>query len=272
MAAAAHTLSSGTTRDVSSGTTRDISEAEHTSRLFVRMHRHGDQAAREELIESFTPLSRKLARRYRNTSEPWEDLCQVAQVGLIKAVDGFDPFRGFPFASYAIPTILGELRRYFRGASWAVRVPRATQERALEIRDAERALGDELGRKPNVSEIAQFMEISFEEALDALQALRALGSVSLDAPRGDESGEGATSYAERVGNDDPHYELVEQDVDLAAALPSLKSRQREILRLRFFEELSQRQIAEQIGVSQMQVSRLLAGCVEDLRKLTGAAA
>jgi len=255
-----------------SATTAADEAAWRARRLFVRWHRDGDREAREELIARFTPLSRKLARRYRNTSEPWDDLCQVAQLGLVKAVDGFDPTRGFPFASYAIPTILGELRRHFRGASWAVRVPRAIQERALEVRDGERALADEYGRSPTVAELARFMELTVEETLDAMHALRALGSVSLDAPRGSEDRGEATTYAETMGAEDPRYELVEQDVDLAAALPELESRQREILRLRFFDELTQRQIAERIGVSQMQVSRLLAQCVSDLRELTGASA
>ncbi len=242
--------------------------ARRTARLFARLRR-GDCVAREELITNFSPLSRRLARRYRNTSEPWEDLCQVAQLGLVKAVDGFDPDRGFPFASYAIPTILGELRRHFRSASWAVRVPRSVQERALEVRDAERALTDEQGHSPTVPELAQFMELSVEETLDALQALRALGSVSLDAPRGGEGAdETASSYAETIGAVDKRYELVELDTDLCAALGKLEDRQREILRLRFFEDMSQREIAQHIGVSQMQVSRLLGQCVSELQELT----
>ncbi len=250
----------------------DSTTSGQNRRLFMRWRRDGDQAARAELIAIFSPLARKLARRYRNTSEPWEDLCQIAQLGLVKAVDGYDPERGFPFASYAIPTILGELRRYFRSASWAVRVPRAMQERALEARDAERALAEEHGRSPTVSELAQFMELSVEETLDAMQALRALGSVSLDAPRRGDTGDDAVSYAESIGEEDPRYELVELDADLAGALAQLEPRQKEILRLRFFEELTQRQIAERIGVSQMQVSRLLSQCVGELRALTHAAA
>ena len=255
----------------SAGSASGSASSRRITRLFIRWHRDGDRTAREELIACFSPLSRKLARRYRNTSEPWEDLFQIAQLGLVKAVDGFDPERGCPFASYAIPTILGELRRYFRGASWAVRVPRAIQERALEVRDGERALADECGRSPTVVELARFMELTVEETLDAMHALRALGSVSLDAPRGGEDRETGATYAETIGAEDPRYELVEQDVDLAAALPELEPRQREILRLRFFDELTQRQIAERIGVSQMQVSRLLAQCVSELREITQAA-
>jgi RNA polymerase sigma-B factor len=240
--------------------------------LFVRWQRRGDAAARELLVERFSPLSRRLAQRYRHTTELYEDLYQVAQLGLVKAIDGYDPDRGSPFAAYAIPTILGELRRHFRSSSWAVHVPRAAQERALEIRDAERVLAEEHGHSPTVSELAQFMELSIEEVLDAMQALRALGSISLDAPRGGEAGEESCSYVETIGAEDPHYELVELGTDLTAALRLLQPRQREILRLRFFEELTQSQIAERIGVSQMQVSRLLARCVAELRELAQSSA
>jgi RNA polymerase sigma-B factor len=238
--------------------------------LFLRWRRDDDGAAREELIARFSPLSRRLARRYRNTSEPLEDLYQVAQLGLVKAVDGYDPDRGFPFAAYAVPTILGELRRHFRSSCWAVHVTRAEQERALDLRLAERALADEYGRSPTVSELAQFMELSTEEVLDGMQALCALGSVSLDAPRGGDADDEDGSYADTFGVEDSRYALVELGSDLVAALRLLEPRQREILRLRFFEELTQREIAERIGVSQMQVSRRLAQCLADLREITHA--
>lgn len=236
--------------------------------LFGRWRRENDGAAREELIARFSPLARGLARRYRHTSEPYEDLCQVAQLGLIKAIDGYDPDRGFTFKAYAIPTILGELRRHFRSASWTVHVPRAAQERVLELRDAERVLTDERGRSPSVPELAQFMELSIEEVLEAMQAMRALGSVSLDAPRGGDAGDEEDSYMDTIGAEDSRYELVELDTDLAAALRLLEPRQREILRLRFVEELTQSEIAKRLGVSQMQISRLLAQCLAKLRDLT----
>lgn len=254
---------------------RELVGGAHSSRdrgnrdelLFMRWQRHGDAAAREELVVRFSALARGLARRYRNTSEPHEDLYQVAQLGLVKAIDGYDPERGPSFTAYAVPTILGELRRYFRSASWAVHVPRAAQERALQVRDAERALADEQGRSPTVSELAQFLELSLEEVLDGLQALRALGSMSLDAPRRGDTEDEDSSYVDEVGAEDPHYEHVELSADLHEALRLLEPRQREILRLRFVEELSQTQIAQQIGVSQMQVSRLLAKCLAELREL-----
>lgn len=237
--------------------------------LFVRL-RDGDGAAREELIARFSSLSRRLARRYRHTSEPLEDLYQVAQIGLIKAIDRFDPTRGFHFAAFAVPTILGELRRHFRGASWAVHVPRAVQERALEVRNAEQMLADEYGHSPTVGELAQFTERSVEEVLEAMQALRALGSVSLDTPRGGDEDREETSYADSIGAEDTGYDFVELNADLGALVGLLEPRQREILRLRFVEELTQTQIAERIGVSQMQVSRLLSQCLTELRALSKA--
>ncbi|HUA75832.1 MAG TPA: SigB/SigF/SigG family RNA polymerase sigma factor [Solirubrobacteraceae bacterium] len=251
------------------GRSRKASAAEVRS-LFARW-RGGDVTARDELLECYMPLARNLARRYNNTSEPYEDLCQVAQLGLVKAAERFDPERGFPFQAFAIPTILGELRRHFRNCSWSVHVPRGVQERALELRDVERILSDEYGRAPTVFELAQFMELSSDEVLDAMQALRGYGTISLDAPRGSEPGDEDGSFVETIGEDDRHFELVELRASLAEAMASLEPRQREMLRLRFFDELTQTQIAEKVGVSQMQVSRLLRRCLEDLRELTGVA-
>lgn len=240
-----------------------------TSALFARW-RGGDTAARDELAERFTPLARSLARRYNHTSEPDEDLFQVAQLGLLKAIERFDPGRGVTFQAFAIPTILGELRRYFRNCSWSVHVPRGMQERALALRDLERALGEERGFPPTVSELAQFMKLSPRDVLEAKQALCGYGALSLDAPRGSEPGEENSSFAETIGEEDTRYELVELDASLTPALALLAPCQREMLRLRFIEELSQTQIAERTGVSQMQVSRLLRRCLEDLRELAGA--
>ncbi len=242
-------------------------QAKHRA-LFARMRRPGEQAALEELVECFTPLARTLARRYSNTSEPYEDLCQVAQLGLIKAIKRFDPARGFPFQAFAIPTILGELRRYFRNSSWSAHVPRGVQERALELRDAERALSEEYGRSPTVPDLAQFMELDIEEVIDAMQALRAFSSISLDAPRVNDAHDEDSSYVETIGDEDPRFELIELGVSLNPALQLLEPRQREMLRMRYIEEMTQTQIAERMGVSQMQVSRLLRRCLSELRELT----
>ncbi len=240
--------------------------------LFLRWSRKRDRAARDALLGAYTPLARNLARRYNNTSEPYEDLCQVALVGLVKAVDGYDPERGFPFTAYAIPTILGELRRYFRSASWAVHVPRGAQERALEVRDTERLLSEQYGRSPTVTELAQFMELPTEKVLDALLAMRALGAVSLDAPRGSDAADEEGSYADALGAEDERFDLIERGAPLVKALRVLKPREREMLRMRFYEDMTQRQIAENLGVSQMQVSRMLKRCLEQLRELAQAPA
>jgi RNA polymerase sigma-B factor len=237
--------------------------------LFARWHRHGDRHARDTLVARYMPLARSLARRYGRSSEPFEDLLQVASLGLLKAVDRFDADRGSPFQSFAVPTILGEMRRYFRDSGWAVHVPRGTQERALHVRDAQERLANSRGSAPTVSELAQYLEIETEEVLDALQAIRAYETVSLDAPRpGADEETGA--YADSLGSEDERYELVELDATVAAALCHLTARDREVLRLRFVDDLTQTEIADRVGISQMQVSRLLRRSLEQLRTLSDA--
>jgi RNA polymerase sigma-B factor len=240
--------------------------------LFARWRRDGDEVAREALIRHYTPLARGLARRYKNTSEPFEDLFQVAQLGLLKALNRYDADRGFPFEAFAVPTILGELRRYFRNCSWAVHVPRGAQERALSLRDAQQQLSEQCGHAPTVSELAEYLELSTEEVLDGLQALHGYGAMSLDAPRGDEFGGDQDTYVETLGEEDARYELVELGLSAASAMTQITPAQREILQMRFREELSQTQIAARIGVSQMQVSRLLKRCLDDLRSVASAEA
>src|SRR5881397_1578895 len=150
--------------------------------LFVRWRRHQDRQSRDELIARFLPLARKLARRYVQSSEPYEDLVQVASLGLVKAVERFDPGRGFAFSSFAVPTIVGELKRYFRDTAWAVHVDRGGQERARKITEAQQALSGRTGRIPTVAELAQYLELSQEEVLEGLQTAEAYGALSLDAP------------------------------------------------------------------------------------------
>lgn len=234
------------------------------SELFVRWRRFGDRSAQEQLVREYTPLSRSLARRYGRSSEPFDDLFQVAQLGLLKALDRFDDSRGFPFKAFAVPTILGEMRRYFRDSGWAVHVPRGAQERALEVRETQQLLSEEHGRAPTVAQLAEYLEIEIEEVLDGLRALAGYGTLSLDAPRSAEDEESGT-YAESVGTEDERFELIELGLSVGSALERLSPRKREILRLRFVEELTQTQIAERVGVSQMQVSRLLRRCLDELR-------
>jgi RNA polymerase sigma-B factor len=236
------------------------------AQLFAR-HVEGDRAAREALVRRFMPLARSLARRYDRSSEPFEDLLQVASLGLLKALDRFDPTLGHPFASFAVPTILGEMRRHFRDAGWSVHVPRGSQERALKVRDAQERLANARGRAATVNELAEYLELSTEEIIDALQAIQAYESLSLDAPRPGATDE-ATSYGDTMGEEDGRYELVELDATVTAVLGHIPQREREILSMRFVEDLTQTEIAERVGISQMQVSRLLRRSLDQLRALT----
>ncbi len=237
--------------------------------LFVRWQRHSDRVAREELVRRFMPLTRSLARRYGRSSEPFEDLLQVASLGLLKALDRFEVERGHSFQSFAIPTILGEMRRHFRDCGWAVHVPRGAQERALRVRDAQEQLSGEHGGAPTVSQLAQYLELDAEEVIDALQATQAYETMSLDSPRPGAE-EGAMTYGETVGEEDDRYELIELDATVSAALKHIPARERAILRMRFVDDLTQTEIAGCMGISQMQVSRLLRRTLEQLRVLTRA--
>lgn len=234
--------------------------------LFVRWQRDRDPAAREALVRQFMPLARGLARRYGRSSEPFEDLLQVASLGLLKALDRYDTDRG-PFPSFAVPTILGEMRRYFRDSGWAVHVPRGAQERALKVRDAQERLANENGRAPTVNQLAEYLEFDVEDVIDALQAVQAYDTLSLDAPRPRADGE-VVAYGDTLGQDDERYELVELDATVSAVLGHVPARERAILRMRFVEDLTQTEIAERVGISQMQVSRLLRRSLEQLRTLT----
>lgn len=235
--------------------------------LFARWQQQGDRHAREALVQRFMPLARSLARRYDRSSEPYEDLMQVASLGLLKALDRFDPERGPSFASFAIPTILGEMRRYFRDSGWSLHVPRGDKERALKVRDAQETFANEHGHAPTVNQLAQYLELEPEAVIDALLAIQAYESLSLDAPRpGGE--DDAITYGDTVGDEDSRYELIELDSTIVSVLDRLPAREREILRMRFVEELTQTQIAARVGVSQMQVSRLLRRSLDQLRALT----
>jgi RNA polymerase sigma-B factor len=236
-------------------------------RLFERWRRLGDRRARDELIERFLPLARKLARRYASSSEPYDDLVQVASLGLVKAVERFDPDRGFAFTSFAVPTIVGELKRYFRDSSWALHVDRSAQERARKINDAKQQITGRTGRPPRVDELALYLEMSQEEVLDGLQVADAYDAVSLDAPISGED-EDLSSRLDVLGGDDGDFIRVEQQATIFAAARHLPKREREILFLRFSEDLTQSEIASRLGVSQMQVSRLLRRSLERLRELT----
>jgi RNA polymerase sigma-B factor len=232
-------------------------------RLLLRYHRDGDLNAREQLIERCIPLARQLASRYKHAGEPYEDLVQVACVGLVKAVDRFDPERGRPFVKYAVPTMLGELKRHFRDKGWSVHVPRATQELVLKVGEALGTLPSKLGRSPRPRDVAKAVGASVEEVLEAMEAATAYEATSLDAPRPGDDEDGWT-WGDSLSDDERGYDLVEIGETLAGTLQALPERERMILRLRFEHDLTQAEIAERVGVSQMHVSRLLRRSLDRL--------
>ncbi|MEU4398321.1 RNA polymerase sigma factor SigF [Micromonospora orduensis] len=220
-------------------------------------------ALRDRTIEAWLPLARHLARRYAGRGAPDDDLIQTAAVGLIKAVDNFDPSRGIDFSGYAIPTIIGEIKRYFRDRTWAVRVPRRLQELRLSISAANSALTHSLGRQPTVADIASYLDVSEESVLEGLEGARAYRATSLSTPIGTD---GSRELGDTLGGDDYEFDLVDIRVALGPALATLPEREREILSLRFHGNLTQSQIADKIGVSQMHVSRLITRSLATLRR------
>jgi RNA polymerase sigma-B factor len=231
--------------------------------LFLRLKEHGDQAAREELVERFMGLARQVAVRYRRQSEPLEDVMQVAALGLLKAIDRFDPDRGIAFSSFAVPTMLGEVKRHFRDKSWTVRPPRDLQELTLRVEQATTQLSTTLGRSPSVGELAEHLSVSDEEILEALEAGRARGATSLSAPRGD--AEDGTTLGDLLGDEEDGFERAEERATLAVLFAELTPREQKVLTLRFREDMTQAEIGEIVGVSQMQVSRIIRSSIERLR-------
>jgi RNA polymerase sigma-B factor len=246
----------------------DPREAER--QLLVRYHLDGDLAAREELVERFLPLARDLALRYTYTDEPFDDLLQVASLGLIKAIDRFEPGRGTKFTSYAAPTILGELKRHFRDKGWALHVPRDLQERTLAVSRETEVLSKTLGRSPKVREVAAALGISVEDVLEAQEAAASYEAASLDAPTTRDDDE-AAPLVDMMGGEDSAYELVESRDAIASTWKALPDVERQVLELRFMHDLTQREIGEQIGYSQMHVSRLLRRALNRLERAAAAA-
>ncbi len=243
---------------------------EHERLLLVRYHELGDLAAREELVKRFLPLARDLALRYTYTDEPFDDLLQVASLGLVKAIDRFEPGRGSKFTSYAAPTILGELKRHFRDKGWSLRVPRDLQERTLAVSRATEVLSTELGRSPKVREVAEHLGCTTEQVLEAQEAAASYEAASLDAPTSREDGESA-ALVDLLGTDDSAYELVEDRDAIASTWLALPEVERKVVELRFMHDLTQREIGEQIGYSQMHVSRLLRRALNRLESAAIAA-
>jgi RNA polymerase sigma-B factor len=245
--------------------TRRVRDPATTEALFAELRRGGrrSEPARTELIERHLPLARSLAGRYRYTPQPLEDLVQVASLALVKAVDGFDPDRGNPFATYAVATILGEIKRHMRDVGWAVHLPRAAKERVLAVERAERSLSPRLGRAPTVDELAREAGITRDEVLEALSARLAHDAVPLDpAPAGDGAPPRA---AAALSAPDRRLDAADDLLTLSSALGRLPAREQAIVRLRFIDGLTQTEIAERVGLSQMHVSRLLRSTLDSLR-------
>ena len=247
---------------------RSRGSREQPRALFLRWQQHKDQAARDELVERFLPLARKLARRYSGAHEPFDDLFQVASYGLLKALDRFDPNRGIAFSSFAVPTVVGELKRYFRDLGWSAHIPRGAQELALKIQRAQETLTTRTGRSPTVHELAQYLELNIEQVLDGLEAAAARHATSLDVPNDSDSDGDAGTLADTWGDEDAGFALVEDSATLATGLRLLSDRERRVLMLRFFEDRTQSEIAAVMGVSQMQISRILRQATARLTEQT----
>jgi RNA polymerase sigma-B factor len=234
--------------------------------LFRRLRLAGDGSAREAIVERFLPLARQLARRYSGRRESVEDLEQVASLALVKAVDRFDLSRGTAFSSFLVPTVLGELKRHLRDSSWAVHVPRRVQERVMGVTQAMEDLASEQGRSPTVSELAGATEFSTEEVLEAMEASHAYQAKSIDGGGPDEENDERRDSMPELGRREPGYEVVELGASVRPTVESLSERDREILHLRFVEDLTQSRIAKRMGISQMHVSRLIRAAVDRMEE------
>jgi RNA polymerase sigma-B factor len=224
---------------------------------------------RDETIEAWLPMAKRLARRYAGRGESLDDLVQTATVGLIKAVDRYDPDRGADFVGFAVPTVLGEIRRYFRDRGWAIRVPRRLQEMRLAINDAHGVLTHTLGRSPTIADVAAYLRVGEEEILEGLEGARAYRATSLSAPVPTDGTRDAVELGDTLGAEDHGYDLAELHLALRPALDHLTERERRIVTLRFYGNQTQSQIAEQLEVSQMHVSRLLTAALAKLRDHLG---
>jgi RNA polymerase sigma-B factor len=242
-----------------------------TKDLHQRFRETGDPAAHEALVERYQGLVRRLASHYHSGNEGFEDLVQVGNVGLLNALRRFEPERGLAFRSFAVPTILGELRRYFRDTRWAVHMPRGLQERFLIVERAADQLSGTLSRPPTAADIARKLELTEEEVAEAFAVRNGYDALSLDRPQKDADGDEDISLLDTLGEEEGRYELVAYRESVAGTMRALPEREQEILRLRFVEDLTQTEIAERLGVSQMQVSRLLRRSLDRLRVVAEAA-
>ena len=233
-------------------------EADRDRELLARYRDEGDIGARDELVAAYMPLAIRLAQRYRPVNETPDDLVQVASLALVKAIDRFDPDRETSFSSYAVPTILGEIKRHFRDASWAVRVPRDLQELALRVMRADESMSRRLGRSATAAELASEIGVSVEQIVEAQEAATAFSALPLDAPPPEqEEVEPRRRQESSLGGEDPGFGQAEHRAMLDTLMDELSDREREVLHLRFVEDLTQSEIGRRLGVSQMHVSRMI---------------
>ena len=231
-------------------------DKERTHELFRRYKEEGDMDAREKLVMSHLNLVRFLANKFKNRGEPIDDLMQVGYLGLLKAIDRFDPARGLEFTTYATPTIMGEIKRHFRDKGWSVRVPRRLQELSAKVNQATDELTTELQRSPTVEEIARYLDATVDEVLEAMESSSAYSSVPLEAPGSSDSGD-APSVLDRYASEDSELAFTDDRLVIEDALAGFSPREREVIELRFVKGMTQIEIAQKLGISQVQVSRLL---------------
>ncbi len=231
-------------------------DKEKTRELFRRFKEEGDMDAREKLVMSHLNLVRFIANKFKNRGEPIDDLVQVGYLGLLKAIDRFDPGRGLEFTTFATPTIMGEIKRHFRDKGWSVRVPRRLQELSAKVNQATDALTSQLQRSPTISEIADYLDSTVDEVLEAMESSSAYSSVSLEAPSGADDDD-TPSVIDRYATEDSDLAFTDDRIIIEEALASFSPRERDVIEMRFLKGMTQIEIAEKLGISQVQVSRLL---------------
>lgn len=231
-------------------------DKEKTRELFRRFKEEGDMDAREKLVMSHLNLVRFIANKFKNRGEPIDDLIQVGYLGLLKAIDRFDPSRGLEFTTFATPTIMGEIKRHFRDKGWSVRVPRRLQELSAKVNQATDTLTSQLQRSPTIAEIADYLDATVDEVLEAMESSSAYSSVSLEAPSGADDDD-TPSVIDRYATEDSDLAFTDDRIIIEEALASFSPRERDVIEMRFLKGMSQIEIAEKLGISQVQVSRLL---------------
>lgn len=231
-------------------------DKEKTRELFRRFKEEGDMDAREKLVMSHLNLVRFIANKFKNRGEPIDDLIQVGYLGLLKAIDRFDPSRGLEFTTFATPTIMGEIKRHFRDKGWSVRVPRRLQELSAKVNQATDTLTSQLQRSPTIAEIADYLDATVDEVLEAMESSSAYSSVSLEAPSGADDDD-TPSVIDRYATEDSDFAFTDDRIIIEEALASFSPRERDVIEMRFLKGMTQIEIAEKLGISQVQVSRLL---------------